>query len=107
MPICSRSPGCCHCQLLSPHSLEDLTWAHGLLISLGMVTIITAVLTPALHCAGKRWPCSSQCCPCGDEMLEEMSCMLWGLEPFQGFLGCSGGWDQPQQLFSVLGYNMP
>lgn len=27
MPICSRAPECCHCQSLSPHSLEDFTWA--------------------------------------------------------------------------------
>ena len=38
-------------------------------------------------------------------MLEEMSCMPWGLDLSQDFLGCSGGRDQPQQLFAVLGYN--
>lgn len=31
--------------------------------------------------------------------------MLQGLELSQDFLGCSGGRDQPQQCFAVLGYN--
>lgn len=88
MPICSRAPERCHCQSLSSHRLEALTWRTvELLVSLGAVAIVITVVTPALHRAG-RHEC---CCPCGDEMLEKTNC----IEPSQVARTCPAlprGW---------------